>query len=84
MVSTSAAPAVAILPANTQCNNVTGLSRCADGTACFRNNAVYSECRSSCPSSWACQTDVAGLNQQCGGNEQSIIYTRSNQKYYVH
>jgi hypothetical protein len=40
---------------------------CPVGTACFRNSNVYAECRPSCPTGWACQTDVVGPNEQCGG-----------------
>jgi len=54
------------LPVYAQCNGV-GNAICPAGTACFRSNAVYSECRPSCPSGWACATDVAGPNEQCGG-----------------
>ncbi|CAF0750321.1 unnamed protein product [Rotaria sordida] len=59
-------PAPVTLSPYTQCNNVAH-AVCPLGTACFRNNALYSECRPSCPSTWACETDVAGLNEQCGG-----------------
>ena len=50
----------------TQCNGVTD-AVCAAGTGCFRNNENYSECRSDCPATWACETDVVGLFEQCGG-----------------
>ncbi|CAF3708161.1 unnamed protein product [Adineta steineri] len=55
-----------VLPAYAQCNHVAG-AVCAAGTACFRSNVLYSECRPACPPTWACQTDVAQLNEQCGG-----------------
>jgi len=40
---------------------------CATGTGCFRFSATYSECRYYCPPGWACETDVLGANEQCGG-----------------
>ncbi len=55
-----------ILPAYTKCNDVVN-AICPAGTACFRNSNVYSECRPSCPVTWACETDVVGANEQCGG-----------------
>lgn len=55
-----------VLPAYTQCNGLAN-TVCAIGTGCFRNNANYSECRPYCPATWACETDVAGVDEQCGG-----------------
>jgi len=54
------------LPAYAQCNDVAN-AVCPAGTACFRNNALYSECRPNCPATWACETDVTGSDGQCGG-----------------
>jgi hypothetical protein len=65
-VQTTAGPV--ILPAYSKCNDV-GSAVCAVGTGCFRNNAGYSECRPYCPATWACETDVAGPNEQCGGED---------------
>ena len=49
-----------------KCNDV-DTAVCPAGTGCFRNTADYSECRPDCPATWACETDVAGLFEQCGG-----------------
>ena len=70
--------ALVILAAYSQCNNVSN-AICSTGTGCFRNNANYSECRPDCPATWACETDVAGPNEQCGG----MIYQKQRklQKY---
>lgn len=62
--ATIAAPV--ILAPYTQCNGVEN-AVCAAGTGCFRSNENYSECRPDCPATWICQTDVAGLYEQCGG-----------------
>nr|BAK02079.1 predicted protein [Hordeum vulgare subsp. vulgare] len=62
-VPTSAGPFV--VAAYSQCNVAGAI--CAAGTGCFRNTALYSECRPACPPTWACQTDVAANGEQCGG-----------------
>ena len=67
IVATTLAPvAPVVLPAYSKCNGV-GTAICAPGTGCFRTNAAYSECRPYCPATWACETDLAGPNEQCGG-----------------
>jgi hypothetical protein len=67
-VATTIAPVVGpvVLPAYTQCNGLAN-TVCAVGNGCFRSNANYSECRPYCPATWACETDVAGVGEQCGG-----------------
>ncbi|CAF1010244.1 unnamed protein product [Rotaria sp. Silwood1] len=65
-IPTTTVPVPVTLSAYSKCNNV-GYAVCPLGTACFRNNHLYSECRPSCPPTWACETDVVGLNEQCGG-----------------
>ena len=62
----TAAPGPVVLAAYARCNDVGG-AICPAGTGCFRNSALYAECRPACPSTWACETDLAGLNDQCGG-----------------
>ena len=69
MTSTAAAPVAtspAILAAYAQCNNV-GTAMCPSGHGCFRNTDVYSECRPSCPSTWACEKEAVSVGGQCGG-----------------
>lgn len=55
-----------VLPAYSKCNNLTNVV-CAAGTACFNFNNVYAECRPTCPSTWACETEVLPIGEQCGG-----------------
>ncbi|CAF1658177.1 unnamed protein product [Adineta ricciae] len=64
VVPTTVRPVV--IPSYSQCNGIAG-AICAAGTACFRNTALYSECRPTCPPTWACQTDVVVAGDQCGG-----------------
>lgn len=40
---------------------------CIAGTGCYRFNDGYSECRATCPATWACETDYVGALEQCGG-----------------
>ena len=58
-----------VLGAYAQCNNVAN-SVCVSGTACFRFNSGYAECRPFCPAGWGCEGDVAIAGQQCGGKTQ--------------
>lgn len=60
-----------VLGAYAQCNNVAN-SVCVSGTACFRFNGGYAECRPVCPAGWACETDVATAGQQCGGKNATF------------
>ncbi|CAF0911423.1 unnamed protein product [Adineta ricciae] len=55
-----------VLAPYTKCNNVI-YSICPAGYGCFRSNNLYAECRPSCPQTWACETDVLGPAEQCGG-----------------
>ncbi|CAF1351982.1 unnamed protein product [Rotaria magnacalcarata] len=64
--TTTPIPRPVTLPAYAKCNNVIN-AVCPTGTACFRNNALYAECRPACPPTWACETDVVGEKEQCGG-----------------
>ncbi|CAF1162529.1 unnamed protein product [Adineta steineri] len=56
------------------CNNV-GNAICPFRYGCFRNSDLYSECRPYCPPTWLCETDVVGLNEQCG-DEDYVDVTR--------
>jgi len=57
-VSTVSPSGPVVLPIYAKCNDV-GTAVCPSGTACYRNTALYSECRPSCPATWACETDLA-------------------------
>ena len=74
-VPTSAGPFV--VAAYSQCNVAGAI--CAAGTGCFRNTALYSECRPACPPTWACQTDVAANGEQCGG----ISFEQKNLRFHL-
>jgi hypothetical protein len=65
-VTNTAAPTV--LPAYARCDHI-DRAVCTAGTACFRNNNLYSECRPSCPPTWSCETDSLPAGEQCGGKK---------------
>jgi len=67
-----------MLAAYAQCNNVVN-GICPRGTACFRFNADYAECRPTCPPTWACETEVAVLGQHCGGTISADLLSKRKQ-----
>jgi hypothetical protein len=91
VATTTAAPVGPILlDTYARCNGVAN-AICRAGLGCFRYDAAYAECRPYCPATWACETDVAGLEQQCGGQDYVGVtrcaeglscYARS--KWYSH
>ncbi|CAF4188012.1 unnamed protein product, partial [Adineta steineri] len=85
------APVTTILAGWDRCGDEgwLGSNICPIGYACYArrwacaalvvpvtiNSDLYSECRPYCPPTWLCETDVVGLNEQCG-DEDYVDVTR--------